>query len=123
MTWLGISLGGALTNSALGSSLGARFAEWARAHGGASIVNWTENEWCRHHAPRLRHLPKERSVAPCSAPAVASGPPAPCTLGPMQPFASPALPGEGQWSLAGRLVGGIPAVYETTLRPDAVHTS
>jgi hypothetical protein len=42
---------------------------------------------------------------------------------PIQPFASPAIPGEGQWSPAGRLVGGIPAVYETTLRPDAVHTS
>ena len=37
--------------------------------------------------------------------------------------AGPPLPGEGQWSPAGRLVGGIPAVYEATLRPDAVHTS
>ena len=32
--WLGISLGGALTNPALGGSVGARFAEWARGHGG-----------------------------------------------------------------------------------------
>jgi hypothetical protein len=31
--------------------------------------------------------------------------------------------GEGQWSPAGRLVDGIPAVYETLLRPDAIHTS
>ena len=39
------------------------------------------------------------------------------------PFASPALPGEGEWSPAGRRVDGVPAVYVTTLRPDAVHTS
>jgi hypothetical protein len=36
---------------------------------------------------------------------------------------SPAIPGEGQWSPAGRLVGGVPAVYVTTLRPDPIHTS
>jgi hypothetical protein len=41
----------------------------------------------------------------------------------MVPFASPAITGEGEWSPAGRLVDGIPAVYETTLRPDAIHTS
>jgi hypothetical protein len=31
--------------------------------------------------------------------------------------------GEGQWSPVGRLVHGLPAVYETTLRPSAIHTS
>ena len=36
---------------------------------------------------------------------------------------APAIPGEGQWSSVGRLVGGIPAIYQTTLRPDAIHTS
>ena len=33
------------------------------------------------------------------------------------------LPGEGVWHPAGRRVGGYPAVYETWVRPDAVHTS
>jgi len=33
------------------------------------------------------------------------------------------LPGEGVWHPVGRRVGGIPAVYETWVRPDAVHTS
>jgi hypothetical protein len=33
------------------------------------------------------------------------------------------LRGEGVWHPAGRLVGGIPAVYETWVRPDALHTS
>ncbi len=42
---------------------------------------------------------------------------------PIAPFASPAIPGEGDWSPAGRPVDGISSVYETTLRPDAVHTS
>ncbi len=41
----------------------------------------------------------------------------------MVPFASPALPGEGDWRPVGRRVDGIPAIYETTLRPDSVHTS
>jgi uncharacterized protein YigE (DUF2233 family) len=33
------------------------------------------------------------------------------------------LPGEGVWHPAGRRVSGNPAVYETWVRPDAVHTS
>jgi len=41
----------------------------------------------------------------------------------MVPFASPPLAGEGKWVPAGRPVGGIPAVYTTFMRPDAVHTS
>ena len=90
LVWLSISLGGALTNQALGSSVGARFAEWARGHGAAGVVNWAENEWYTHHPPRVGGKPPT---------------------------------GEGQWSPSGRLVGGIPAVYTTTLRPDPVHTS
>jgi uncharacterized protein YigE (DUF2233 family) len=39
------------------------------------------------------------------------------------PIASPPVPGEGQWQPTGRLVDGVPAVYETYLRPDPVHTS
>lgn len=35
---------------------------------------------------------------------------------PIPPLVSPAMPGEGQWSPAGRLVNGSAAVYETTLR-------
>jgi hypothetical protein len=46
-----------------------------------------------------------------------------CPPTPIVPLASPAIPGEAQWSRAGRLVGGTPAVYEATLRPDADHTS
>src|SRR5664279_746466 len=35
----------------------------------------------------------------------------------LPPFNAAAAPGEGSWHPAGRLVGGIPAVYETTLVP------
>ncbi|MHB1782136.1 MAG: hypothetical protein ACYCTE_05505 [Acidimicrobiales bacterium] len=36
---------------------------------------------------------------------------------PLTAFSPPALPGEGSWHPAGRLVDGMSALYETTLRP------
>ena len=42
---------------------------------------------------------------------------------PIVPIASPPVAGEGHWSPVGRLVKGVPAVYETSLRPSAIHTS
>ena len=125
LIWLAVSLGGALTNPTLGSSAGSRLAEWARGHGGSSIVNWVESQWYSHHQPPVGGRPPSGSIRkPIASPAaVVAGPahlPAPA---PMATPAGPPLPGEGAWSPAGRLVGGIPAVYETTLRPDAVHTS
>ena len=123
--WLVFSLGGALLNPALGSSLTSRFAEWARTHGAASIVNWTENEWYSHHAPPVGGTVPPgaiRTPSKSSASVVTSAAYLP-TPAPMVPFASPSLPGEGEWSPVGRRVDGVPAIYETTLRPDAVHTS
>ena len=127
--WLAISLGGALTDPSLGASTGARFAEWARSHGASSIVNWVEGEWYAHHQPKLGGRPPAGAIRqPASAASAAHpvGSSAIAHLPPpvaMVPPATPAIAGEGQWSPAGRLVGGIPAVYETTLRPDPVHTS
>ncbi|HWE65802.1 MAG TPA: phosphodiester glycosidase family protein [Acidimicrobiales bacterium] len=125
--WTALTLGGALTNPALGSSFSARFAEWARGHGGASIVNWVEAEWYSHHAPAVGGKPPAGAIVvpkkSATVTVTGAGPAHLPTPAPMQPFATPVIPGEGQWSPAGRLVGGIPAVYETTLRPDAVHTS
>ena len=51
--WVAFSLGSALTNPALGSSFGARAAEWLREHGGSSLVVWAENEWYSHHPPKV----------------------------------------------------------------------
>jgi uncharacterized protein YigE (DUF2233 family) len=123
--WLGVSLLGALTNPANGSSVGARAAEWARGHGGSSIVNWIENEWYSHHPPPVGGAPpKGAIVAPKTTTVTAAPTVAPLAVPPpLHPFASPAIAGEGQWSPVGRPVNGIPAVYETRLRPDAIHTS
>jgi Phosphodiester glycosidase len=124
--WLAISLGSALTNPALGSSMGARAAEWFRGHGGASIVVWTENEWYSHHQPKVggalaAGTIRKPRVTPTTTP-VTTVPHQPAPS-PIAPIASPPVAGEGQWSPVGRLVDGVPAVYETMIRPDAVHTS
>src|SRR3974390_1770789 len=123
LIWLSVSIGGALTNPALGSSAGARLAEWFRGHGGASVVNWAENQWYSHHQPQVGgKLPpgtirKPTGVASAvAAPSVPQLPPP----APITPIVSPPVPGEGQWSPAGRLVDGVPAVYETVLRPSPI---
>jgi hypothetical protein len=124
--WFAISLGSALTNPALGTSMGARAAEWFRGHGGASIVVWAENEWYSHHQPKVGGalaagtIRKPTGVS-TTVPTVAVphlSPPSPIV-----PFAKPTVVGEGQWSPVGRPVKGLPAIYETMLRPDAIHTS
>jgi uncharacterized protein YigE (DUF2233 family) len=123
--WLVFSLGGALLNPALGSSASSRFAEWARTHGASSIVNWVENEWYSHHPPPVGGtLPAGAIRTPStSSGAISTSVAYLPTPQPMVPFASPAIPGEGEWSPVGRRVDGVPAIYETTLRPDTVHTS
>ncbi len=123
--WTGISLGLALTNPTLGSSLPGRFAEWARAHGAASIVNWAENVWYSHHPPPVGGKPPPGAIrVPHHAVVdVSAGPPHLPPPPPIVPPASPPLPGEGQWTPVGRRVDGVPALYVTTLRPDPVHTS
>jgi hypothetical protein len=123
---VGISLGGALLNPANGSSVTTRFAEWTRNHGGSGVANWIENEYYTHHQPKVGgQLPKGAITAATktSTTLAPSAPPHLSPPAPMGPLASPAVPGEGQWSPAGRLVGGIPAVYETRMRPDSIHTS
>jgi hypothetical protein len=122
---LAFSLGGALLNPALGSSFSSRFAEWARGHGASSIVNWAENEWYKHHPPPIGGtLPPGSIQKPSTtSPTISTSVQYLSTPKPMVPFVAPAIPGEGDWRPVGRRVDGIPAIYETTLRPDAVHTS
>jgi hypothetical protein len=125
MVTTGISLAGALNNPALGTSVSARFAEWARDHGGATIVTWSENLWYSHLQPPVGGTPAKGAIVPPHGhvATTTTGPPHLPVPAAIQPFANPPIAGEGQWSPAGRLVGGIPAVYETTLRPDPIHTS
>lgn len=40
----------------------------------------------------------------------------------ISPVAEP-MPGEGEWQPVGEPVGGIPGMYATQIRPDAIHTS
>lgn len=109
-------------------SLTARSAEWARDHGGASLVAGTENLWYSHHPPPVGGRPKPGLIPSAGSPvptaeAAAQGPghlPAP---GRIPPIATPVLPGEGIWHPAGRTVQGVPTMYEAFLRPDPVHTS
>ncbi|HMD46253.1 MAG TPA: hypothetical protein VKG43_08845, partial [Acidimicrobiales bacterium] len=125
IVWLGISLGGALTNPALGSSVSARFAEWARDHGFATVVNWAENQWYAHHQPPKGGRPPKGAIptGPAATLPTPVGPPHLAVPAAVVSPASPPLAGEGQWHAAGRLVGGIPAVYEAFVRPDTIHTS
>jgi hypothetical protein len=124
---VGVSLGSALVNPVNGSSLGARFAEWAREHGAAPIVRWAEKEWYTHHQPPVGGRPARGALVEPSSTTSTTSTTAPVPQlpapAPLKPFADPALPGEGQWTATGRLVDGVPAVYETRMRPDAVHTS
>ena len=121
--WLAVSLGSALTNPALGSSMGARAAEWLREHGGASIVVWAENEWYSHHQPKVGGslaagtIRKPKAVTEyhtgrrhVAAPADASA---------NHTLCQPSRCGRRPMVAGGATVDGLPAVYETMLRPDA----
>lgn len=128
MSPVGWSLGSALSDPALGTSAGARLAEWTRDHGGAGLVSWAENLWYSSHPPAVGGRPPAGAIpgAPATSSQTLADPrqhghlPMPP---PITPLASPALPGEGQWHSAGRPVRGTPAMYEAFLRPDAQHTS
>jgi uncharacterized protein YigE (DUF2233 family) len=129
MTPIWVSLGSALTNPSLGLSVAARGAEWLRDNGAGSIVTSAENWWYTNHPPPVGGRPasdaipmvtdRDRTVG-TQSPTPVPHLPTPANL---VPFASPAIAGEGRWVPVGRLVDGMPAVYDTFLRPDAVHTS
>ncbi|MGH7732717.1 MAG: phosphodiester glycosidase family protein, partial [Gemmatimonadales bacterium] len=125
MTPIWWSLASFMSNPANGP-VGGRFVEWVRDHGGSSIVVDMENWWYSHHAPPKGGRPAAGAIpsatkdpVPQQRTAVAHLP----VPEPLVPLAGPAIAGEGVWHPAGRLVHGIPAVYEAYLRPDPVHTS
>lgn len=63
--------------------------------------------------------PASGSTAPdAAAGAGNAGPGVPLAVpAPLNPFATSAAPGQGVWQPAGRLVDGVPAIYETRLVP------
>ena len=86
---------------------------------------WAENEWYAHHQPKVGGALAPGTIRSPKGqdPAVATTVPHLPAPAAIVPIASPPVAGEGQWSPAGRLVDGVPAVYETMLRPSAIHTS
>ena len=126
---VGWSLGSALVRGS--DPVSVKFVEWVRGHGGNGIVNAIERTWYQHHQPAERRHPQRRhpqgpdarrrdDTRDCRRAHTHDGVD---TSACDQPIAAPALAGEGVWQPTGRLVGGRPAVYETFLRPDRVHTS
>ena len=126
LVWLAISLGLALTNQSYGSSLSARFAEWGRDHGIGGAVTWAEQQWYALNPPKQGGKPpadafkKKGNGAKAVASTCPDALPKPNT---MPTPAQPPQPSEGVWQPVGRLVANCAAVYETYVRPDAVHTS
>ena len=121
--FVGYSLGTFLVNPAYGTSLSARVAEWAREHGGGSLVTKIENWWYSSHPPPKGGKPPAGAITG-GGPVLQSGaggalPIPPRVVSP----AVPALPGEGVWTQVGRSVHGEPAILKTVVRVDAVHTS
>ena len=62
LTPVWISLGNALADPGLGTSVAARGAEWFRGHGGSGIVNWAENLWYSHHPPPVGGKPAQSAI-------------------------------------------------------------
>ena len=128
MTPVWWSLGSALADPGFGPTVSSRFVEWVRDHGGSGLVRWVENEWYTHHQPPKGGKPPKGAIPP-PAPSSYGHRPTPRTVphlpapAPIAPFTNPPVAGEGQWHPAGRLVDGVPGVYEAFMRPDAVHTS
>jgi hypothetical protein len=121
-------------------ALSIRSVEWLRSHHFRWLVNDVENFWYTHHQPKkggtvspllraqiagshpgsvARPTPRPATPAARAAPTVAALPPP----APITPLVALPLAGEGQWRPLGQPVHGVPAMYATYLRPDAVHTS
>src|ERR1019366_7669202 len=99
----------------------ARLAEWGRQHGIGGIVTWAETEYNKLHPATIGGEPNLKSVPTVPTVAVSKG---------VQPLPLPAplqtpaaLAHEGVWYPTGRVTAtGVPAVYTTFIRPDAIHT-
>ena len=95
------------------------------------MVTWIENLYYSHHAPPVGGQPASNALPPVTAGSHRPTGPvsdrvrkgalaAPAAL---VPFPKHPLPGEGRWVPAGRPVHGMPAIYTTFMRPDAIHTT
>lgn len=102
-----------------------RAVEWVRDHGGGGIVDRIETWYYSQNAPAAVGPPSDR-LPPSSgqpirrASATSNRPPSP----PNRPVTlSPALSGEGVWTVPRTSSRGLPALYTTWFRPDPSHTT
>ena len=118
----------ALTRSGTDSA-GVRTVDWIRDHGGGSAVAAVERWWYTNDPPVVGGKPtrivppSSRATAMPDAAALAAVRHLPAPSGRVPTPAAHVEPNEGVWQPAGPPVGGIPAAYTTSVRPDAVHTS
>ena len=124
VAYFGWSVVGALS-AADSSPFPARWVEWVRDHGGSGVVTLVERFWYSHHQPPKGGRPVAGAVPETSPATVPPSPRSGHLLEPqqIQPIVQPPLFAEGSWQAAGRPVDGIPGVFTSWLRPDAVHTS
>jgi hypothetical protein len=127
-SYYGVTLGFALNNPSYGVSSQARIAEWGRQHGLGGFVTWAETEYNKLHPAKIGGLLQPNTVPTIPSVAIASGAqPLAVPTALTTPAAQPLVVNnwvEGTWRPAGRLTAnGLPAVYETFIRPDAIHTS
>lgn len=115
-------------------------ATWGRDHGLGALVAKAEDYYYAHvNTVAVGGTPTEAATFAGALPTPAASPsasgssgsgssstPVVAHLAPpprlVPPVADP-LPKEGVWQPVGSLVRGVPAVYVTRVRPDAVHTS
>jgi len=120
----GITLYQALHNPSYGVSAMARGAEWGRNEGLGGLVTWFENIYNSLNGAKVGGAPSKNafgSGGTGSTKTAAGALPVPARI--ISPAAHPAAD-EGVWHPVARYTaGGVPAVYEAFVRPDAVHTS
>ena len=89
-------------------------------------MNWVENEWYSHHPRPIGGKPPAGAIrVPHKSLALVAirAPPPPASRCRSCPSPAPPSPARASGRRPDASVGGVPAIYETTLRPDAVHTS
>jgi hypothetical protein len=127
VAWFAWSFSGYVRDSQ-GEPTSVLLAEWGRDHHLGGAVVWAENFYYDHIAttPIGGSPDISAQVGGGAAPVTSAAPSRHAHLQPPPDLVSPAahpVPDEGVWQPVGSPVDGLPAIYVTRVRPDAVHTS
>ncbi|HWE55937.1 MAG TPA: phosphodiester glycosidase family protein [Acidimicrobiales bacterium] len=107
-------------------SFSAKWADWMRPHGAASVVDSFESYYYTAHQPDKGGAPKALNSEVQAGPRTMTTGRLDAQLSPPPPIplvVSPALAGEGQWQPIGPGVGGRSTMYEAQFRADDIYTS